>query len=95
MRLLNSTSETQIFSAKGVVVLPNEAERVVYEEEIILLPNETLEVPIEGAIPNNAPLGDYIFKTDKGLLPEEVWDSDSFNFTVESRTKVKAIPLGD
>jgi hypothetical protein len=80
----NNTGEVQDFQYWAKVRLPNGSMYgpLFSPMEVQLDPYETLTGPIRQRVPNGAPLGDYTYYGYVGIHPDDVWDSDEFDFEV-------------
>jgi hypothetical protein len=47
-----------------------------------LAPHESSSSHIAHRIPGDAPFGEYTYEGKVGVYPAEIWDQDSFTFTV-------------
>ena len=81
--LVNQTEEDQTFYGRTEVVLPGGGHYPLLGPiQITLSPGQVLQRHIEHVVPGNAPLGDYDYVATIGLPPDQVYDEDSFEFTV-------------
>jgi len=80
----NNTGETQNFQYWAKVRLPNGNMYgpLFPPRDLELEPYGNMTRVVRQRVPNNAPLGDYIYYGYVGDYPDEVWDSDQFDFEV-------------
>jgi len=82
----NSSSVSQTVQVWTEAILPNgnpyPGNPVIGPRTVTLSPNETKRKHITHHIPNNAPLGDYLYCGKVGTYPSPVDDQDCFTFTV-------------
>jgi len=81
--LTNNSDNTQTVDAWTEVTLPDGSSREVLSPRTVsLAPHETITRHLNHRVPNNAPLGEYIYCGKVGTYPTPVIDEECFNFTV-------------
>jgi hypothetical protein len=85
-RAANNTGETLNFQYWAKVRLPNGNMYgpLFSPQNLELEPYGNMTRAVRQRVPNNAPLGDYIYYGYVGDYPDEVWDNDQFDFEVVS-----------
>jgi hypothetical protein len=79
---VNTTSDTQDFQFWAEVTLPDGSTGVLGPWSLSLAPHESSSSHIAHRIPGDAPFGEYTYEGKVGVYPSEIWDQDSFTFTV-------------
>jgi len=80
----NNTGEVQNFQYWAKVRLPNGNMYgpLFTPHNFEVEPYGNVSGVVRQRVPNNAPLGDYIYYGYVGIHPDDVWDSDQFDFEV-------------
>jgi CSLREA domain-containing protein len=78
-------------------VLPNNSVRgpLIGPNTLNVSPPQTVTLSFSQRVPNNAPLGDYVYRVEPGTFPGTVLDSDSFDATVVASEAVAAREAGE